>query len=135
MPTEETTREPFHYLNRLREFLADNEEDYPLAPWLATLEEDDLVFLTDAIDEYQRVSGNIDQSLFTDALALVVQIIAIEKQAPSFSCSVEQLDQYMFTLGVCGAFELMRRAGLVRILSPMLLTSDHTPTIELIEIP
>jgi len=129
----ENPRESFHYLNSLRGFLADATEDYPLGPWLASLDSDDLDFLTDSIDNYTRRSGEIDERLFPDVLAVVVQLMAIENPAPSFSCSVEQLHEYVFVLGLCGAFEQMRRAGAAKILSPMLLTSDHTPKIELIQ--
>ena len=65
-------------------------------------------------------------------LAVVVQLIAAESPAPSFSCSGEQLEQYVFALGVCGAFEQMRRAGVARILSPMALTCGQAPAVELV---
>jgi hypothetical protein len=41
----------------------------------------------------------------------------------------------VFALGLCCAIEQMRRAGLARVLSPMLLTSDHTPKLELVSEP
>ena len=133
MPAE-TEREHFHYLNNLREFLAvADEEPHPLAPWLASLDSGDLNFLSDAIDDYTRRGGEIEGHLFSDVLAVVVQFVAVENQAASFSCTIEQLDQYVFALGLCGAFEQMRRAGVARILSPMILTSDRTPAIELVE--
>ena len=128
----ENDREPFHYSNNLREFLAGSGEPYPLAPWLAALGEDDLGFLVDAIDGYSRLGREIDPRLFSDVLAVVVQLIAAESPAPSFSCSGEQLEQYVFALGVCGAFEQMRRAGVARILSPMALTCGQAPAVELV---
>ena len=129
----ETHREPFHYSNNLRRFLADAPAPYPLGPWLASLDEGDLDFLTDAIDDYTRRGGEIEDHLLSDVLAVAVQIIAIETPALSFTCSIEQLQGHVFALGLCGAFEQMRRAGVARILSPMILTSDHTPQVELIQ--
>ncbi|CAG0983059.1 hypothetical protein MYXO_01971 [Myxococcaceae bacterium] len=132
MPPE-THQDPFHYSNNLRRFLADAKAPYPLGPWLASLDTGDLDFLTDAIDDYTRRGGTIEDGLFSDVLAVVVQVIAIESPTPSFTCSIEQLHEYVFTLGLCGAFEQMRRAGVAKILSPMILTSDHTPKVELIQ--
>jgi hypothetical protein len=133
MPPE-ADREPFHYFNSLRECLADAGEPYPLARWLASLDTGDLNVLTDAIDGHTRQGVEMDSGMFSDVLAVVVNLMAVESDSPSFSCSIEQLDQYVFALGLCAAFEQMRRAGVARILSPMILTSDRTPTIELVEI-
>jgi hypothetical protein len=126
-------REPFHYLNNLRGFLARGEEGFQLAGWLAALGQDELDAFVDAVNDYMRVSGEMEEGLFADLLAVVIQILLIENQASSVTYSDEQLYQYFFALGMCGAFEQMRRADLVRILSPMRLTSDYAPEIELIQ--
>jgi len=127
----ENDREPFHYANNLREFLAGTGEPFPLVPWLAALDEDDLGFLVDAIDEHSRRGGEIDSRLFSDVLAVVVQLMATESPAPSFSCSGGQPGRPVSALGVRSPFEQMRRAGVPRMLSPTVLTRGHTPAVEL----
>ncbi len=133
MPPE-TDRTPLNYSSSLREFLAASAgEPYPLAPWPASLAEGELDFLIDAIDAQGRRGVEMDGHLFSNILAVVIKLMAVETPAPSFSCSIGELDQHVFALGVCGALEQMRRAGVARILSPMVLTSDRTPAIELVE--
>ncbi len=76
----------------------------------------------------------MEKDLFADVLGVVIYILGIENSALSVSYSIEQLQKYIFALAVCGAFEQMRRAGVARISSPMMLTSECIPNIELIEI-
>jgi hypothetical protein len=129
---QKADRDPFNYFNSLLECMA-GAEPYPLAPWLASLDTSDLDFLTDAIDGYTRHGVEMENGLLSNVLAVVIQIMAVEKSpSPSFSCSIEHLHRYVFALGLCCALEQMRRAGVARILSPMILTSDHMPPIDLI---
>ena len=125
-------REPFHYLHHQCAFIAETMEPYPVGPWLASLEQDDLDYLADVIGHYTMDGGEMPEGLLSDIMAVVVHTVAKENAVPSFACSLEQINNYIFALGVCAAFEQMRRAGVVRILSPMILVSDTTPKIELV---
>ncbi len=67
-------------------------------------------------------------------MAVVVHMVALEKMpTESFTCTLKELDGYLFALGLCVAFEQMRRAGVVRVLSPMLLSSEFIPQVELLQ--
>ena len=62
-----------------------------------------------------------------------VNTLSVEQESDSSSYTDEQLQNYFFTLSLCGAFEQLRRAGLARILSPMMLTSEYAPEVEIIK--
>lgn len=126
-------KQPFFYLHDMLDFLADKEEKFPLSPWLASLGQDDLDLLVDAIEGYFRRGEDMSEDMFSDVLGVVLNTLSVEQESDSSSYTDEQLQNYFFTLSLCGAFEQLRRAGLARILSPMMLTSEYAPEVEIIK--
>jgi hypothetical protein len=126
-------KKPLFYLNNLLDFLGGNEDEFPLSPWLASLGQDDLDFLVGSIEGYFRRDEEMPDDMFADVLGVVLKMLSVEEKAESLSCTEEKLQHYFFTLSICGAFEQLRRAGLARILSPMMLTSEYAPEVEIIK--
>ena len=105
-----------------------------MGPWLESLDADDLHGLSNAIEGHLDGSEAMSDQFLSDVMAVVVYVVTKEKMpTESFTCSLKELDTYLFALGLCAAFEQMRKAGVVRILSPMLLSSELAPQVELLQ--
>ena len=108
-------RNPFHYLHHLVAFLAGNADPHPLSPWLASLEFGDLDHLATSIEDHMKGDHEMKEHLMSDIMAVVVHVMTLEKMpTTSFTCSLKDLDNCLFALGLCAAFEQMRRAGVAR---------------------
>jgi hypothetical protein len=123
---------PLRYLKHLQDFVARNGGTTPLGPWLATLDDDALDTLVEAVDAITRRGERLPNGLSADLIGCVIEILCRETpDTTRLEYSVEQMHEFLFALGICGALEQLCRAGWARILSPMILTSGFMPQVEM----
>jgi hypothetical protein len=126
--------ESLWYLSDLRAFVTtdDGNREAPLGPWLVSLKDGRLDDLVSAATECLEDMGQRSRDIFADLLGCVIFLLGIETSSATVTCSLKDIRRYLFAFGACGAMEQMRRAGLLRIASPMKLTGEYLPRIELL---